>query len=173
MNSKTLIFSALFLVVLGTEVLAQNLLILQRGNNQKTRIKYQVGEPITYLQREIGYYITDNITEITSDYIGLTENVLSLSQVVAIDIRDKDERNHTLKNLTLLPAAGAVLLLTAESVNSLYSEGRLSYNSTVLGIAGALAGTSILMSQVRYKKFRLRGRNKILVITREDWEDSL
>ncbi len=173
MNSKTFIFPGLFILMWGTQTLAQNLLILQRGNNQKTRIKYEVGESITYLQRETGYYITDNILEITPDYIALTENVLSLSQLDAVDIRNKDERNQTLKNLTLLPAAGAALLLTAESINSLYADGKLSYNSTSLGIAGALAVSSLAMSQVRYKKFRHRGRNKILVITRGDWESTL
>lgn len=158
-------------MLLSTETLAQNVLILQRGSNQKTRITYRVGESITYLQRELGYYITDNIREITSDYIELSENVLSLHQLKAIDIRLKDERNRTLQNLTLLPAAGAALLLTAETINSLYSDGRLSYNNVSLGIAGGLVGASLVMSQVRYKKFRLRGRNKIQVITREEWED--
>lgn len=172
MSTKIFIFSAWAVILLGTETLAQNILILQRGNNQKTRITYEVGESFTYLQREIGYYITDNIREITPEYIELSENVLSLHQLEAIDIRLKDERNSTLKNLTLLPAAGAVLLLTAETINSLYSDGRLSYNNVSLGIAGGLVGASLLMSQVRYKKFRLRGRNKIQVITREEWENT-
>lgn len=172
MSTKIFIFSAWAVILLGTETLAQNILILQRGNNQKTRITYEVGESFTYLQREIGYYITDNIREITPEYIELSENVLSLHQLEAIDIRLKDERNSTLKNLTLLPAAGAVLLLTAETINSLYSDGRLSYNNVSLGIAGGLVGASLLMSQVRYKKFRLRGRNKIQVITREEWENA-
>jgi hypothetical protein len=159
-------------MLLGTEAFAQNILILQRGHNQKTRITYEEGESITYLQREIGYYITDNIREIRSEYIALSENVLSLSQLEAIDIRLKDERNRTLKNLTLLPAAGAVLLLTAETINSLYADGSISYNNVSLGIAGGLAVASIVLSQVRYKKFRVRGRNKIQVITREEWENT-
>ena len=172
MSTKIFIFSTWAVMLLGAESLAQNMLILQRGSNQKTRITYEVGESITYLQREIGYYITDNIREITSEYIELSENVLSIHQLEAIDIRLKDERNRTLKNLTLLPAAGAGLLLTAETINGLYADGRFSYNNVSLGIAGGLVGASLIMSQVRYKKFRLRGRNKIQVITREEWEDT-
>nr|MBI1229885.1 hypothetical protein [Cytophagales bacterium] len=173
MTKRTHIFSICAMLLLGIEAFSQHMLILQRGNNQKTRITYQVGEPLTYLQKELDYYITERIEEITPEYIRLSDNVLSLSQIVAIDIQAKDERNRTLRNLTLLPAAAAVLLLTAETVNSLYADGRLSYDRGSLAIAGILGGSSLLMSQLRYKKFRVRGRNKLLVITRQAWEDSL
>lgn len=139
-------------------------MILQRGSNQKTRIKYEEGHSITYLQEGLDYYITDVIKEITKDYLILSENIITPGQIVAIDIRDRDERNRTLANLTLLPAAGATLLLLAESINSLYADGGLSYSNSSLIISGALLTTSLVLAPVRYKRFKHRGRNKIQII---------
>lgn len=156
------IFMACFLLTLSS--FGQNIMVLQRGSNEKTRIKYEEGDQLTYLQEGLDYYITDIITEISKDYIALSENVITPKQVVSIDIRNKDERNRTLSNLTLLPAAGGILLLLAESINSLYSDGGLSYNNETLIISGTLLASSLVMSQLRYKKFKPNRRNKIQLI---------
>ncbi|MFC4873781.1 hypothetical protein [Negadavirga shengliensis] len=166
---RFLIIVMLFFVIL-TPCVAQNYMILQKGKNQKTRIKYEEGDPITYLQEGLDYYITDVIKEITKDYLILSENIVTPSQIVAIDIRDRDERNRTMANLTLLPAGGAVLLLLAESINSLYADGGLSYSNSSLVISGALLTTSLVLAPVRYKKFRHRGRNKIQIIPLKELE---
>ncbi|MEX2566080.1 MAG: hypothetical protein WD431_09080 [Cyclobacteriaceae bacterium] len=143
-------------------------MILQRGNNEKTRIKYEEGEQLIYLQENLDYYITDIIQEITNDFIILSENIISPKQIVAIDIREKDERNRTLGNFTMLPAAGGILLLLAEGINDLYGEGRLSYSPETLVISGVLLATSLALSPIRYKKFKVKGRNKIQIIPFED-----
>ncbi|MEX2511731.1 MAG: hypothetical protein WD398_02400 [Cyclobacteriaceae bacterium] len=139
-------------------------MILQRGNNEKTRIKYEEGDQLIYLQENLDYYITDIIKEITNDYILLTENIISPKQIVSINIREKDERNRTLGNFTLLPAAGGILLLLAEGINDLYADGSLSYSNETLVISGVFLATSLALSPIRYNKFKPNRKNKIQII---------
>lgn len=153
------------IVLVQGEVFAQNYLILQKGANQKNRISYEVGDELIYLQEGLDYYIKDVIREIDKDYIALSENVLSLKQIKAIDIRYKDERNHTLSNLTLLPFAGGGLLLLAGGINSLAADGKIQYSSGVLTTAAALIGAGFIIKSLRYNKFKVGGKRKIMVIS--------
>lgn len=168
---KLFLFSAVLFFVLSFDLAAQSYLVLQKGDNQKTRIRYKVGETMTYKLQDIPYYMTDVIREIQPGHLLLGENIVAPRQIEAIDIRQKDERNSTLRNLTLLPAGAALLLMTAETVNSLYGEGSIQYSNASIGIAGGLVGAALIMSQVRYKKFRVKGRRNLLVLTQEEWAE--
>ncbi|WP_339903476.1 hypothetical protein [uncultured Cyclobacterium sp.] len=159
-----------FIIFVQGDLFAQNYLILQKGTNQKSRITYKVGDEFIYLQKGNDYYIRDFIREINKDYIALRENVLSLKQIEAIDIRYKDERNQTLDNLTLLPFAGGGLLLLAGGINSLADDGSLRYSSGVLTTAAALIGTGFILKSLRYKKFKVGGKRKIMVIRKSELE---
>ena len=163
------IYKSLLLIVslyfIQGNVQAQNYLILQKGANEKSRIRYEVGDEFIYLQKGNDYYIKDVIREIDKSYIALNENVLSLNQIEAIDIRYKDERNQTLDNLTFLPIAGGSLLLLAGGINSLVQEGGIRYSNGVLITAGTLIGGGLILKTLRYKKFKVSGRRKIQVIT--------
>lgn len=169
MSTKWLILLLLPLL-LSQQLLAQNYMVLQKGDNAKTRLRYKVGDSITYKLDDLPYYLTDVIREIQPGHLLLGENIVAPAQIESIDIRNKDERNSTLRNLTLLPAGAAILLLTAETVNSLYADGKISYSDTSLGIAAGLAVGSIVLSQVRYKKFRIKGKRKIHILTHAEWE---
>lgn len=158
------------IVFVQGELFAQNYLILQKGANQKSQIIYEVGDEIIYLQKGNDYYIKDIIREIDKEYIALSENVLSLKQIEALDIRYKDERNQTLANLTYLPFAGGGLLLLAGGINSLADDGNLQYSSGVLATAAALIGTGFIMKFIRYKKFKVGGKRKIMVIRKTELE---
>lgn len=148
-------------------------MVLQKGDNLKTRIIYQVGETITYKQRDVEGFLTDRIVAIEEDIIEMSENVLLPKQIEMVDVFDKDERNQTLRNLTLLPFGAGVLLLTAETVNSLYAEGRVSISQPSLMISGGLLLTGLVMSQVRYKRFRHKNRRKIHILSIAEWKESL
>ena len=95
---------------------------------------------------------------------------MSLKQIEALDIRYKDERNQTLANLTYLPFAGGGLLLLAGGINSLADDGNLQYSSGVLATAAALIGTGFIMKSIRYKKFKVGGKRKIMVIRKTELE---
>lgn len=157
--------------LISSSVLAQNYLILQRGANQKTRLIYEAGDQLVYQQKGLDYYIQDEIREIRSDILVLEENVLLLDQIESIDIRGKDERNQTLGNLSLLPMAGGALLLLAAGINSLYADGKIAYSSGTLITGGALIGVGLILQPLRYKRFRIKGRNKIQIIPLENLEE--
>ncbi|WP_439484417.1 hypothetical protein [Cyclobacterium plantarum] len=165
-------FSVILLFCLiHADLLAQNYLILQRGKNEKSRLTYEVGESIVYLQKGLDYYIEDVIREIKQGVIVLEENLLTLDQIEAIDVRDKDPRNQTLSNMSLLPIAAGGLLLFAGGVNSLYADQTISYEPEILVIAGSLIGGGLLLQPLRYRKFKNKGKNKLQVIALDELEE--
>lgn len=153
------------LLLLGTgQADAQRFMILQKGANQKTRMTYEEGDRIVYQQKGQDFFITDRIREIHPDFLVLTENILRPEDITVVDIRDKDERNRTLGNLSGLMYAGGALLLTAETINGLYHEKKFSYSNEGLIISGSLLASGFILSRIRYKYFKNEGRNKIQII---------
>jgi len=149
---------------LAVQVLAQQFLILQKGSNQKSRIKYEVGDEIIYQQKGRDYFVRDRITELHRDFLVLTENILKPEEIAVVDVRNKDERNQTVGNLSSLMLGGGVLLLLAETINGLYHDGKISYSNSGLVISGSLLAGGFILSKFKYKFFKNRGRNKIQII---------
>lgn len=158
--------SLLFLAWLltGLQAEAQRFMILQKGSNQKSRIKYEEGDVIVYQQKGRDFFVTDQIREIHREFLVLNENILYPKDIVRIDVRDRDERNRTIGNLSTLMVAGGALLLTAETINGLYHEGKLTYSDGGLIISGSLFATGFVFSRFKYQYFRHGGRNKIQLI---------
>jgi len=74
---KLLFALGLFLfITFNSLAQSSDFLLLKRGNNSKSQIKYHVGEQITYKSAKLGYYVTDVIKEFTADYIYLSENII-------------------------------------------------------------------------------------------------
>ncbi|GGF17920.1 hypothetical protein [Echinicola rosea] len=143
---------------------AQRYLILQKGGNQKTKIRYDEGDLITYQTKDMDYFISDQIKEIHRDFLVLRENILRPENIAVVDVRDNREQNRTIRSFSTIFAAAGGLLLTAETINSLYTEGELSYSKGGLIISGALLAGSFVISRFKKKYFKNEGRNKIQII---------
>jgi len=143
---------------------AQRFVILQKGSNQKTRIKYEEGDLIIYQQKGQKYFVSDRIKEIHPDFLVLTENILKPEEIAAVDVRNRDERNRTLRNLSTLMYSGAGLLLIAETINGLYHDKKLTYSNEGLIISGSLLASGFILSKIKYRYFKNQGRNKIQII---------
>lgn len=139
-------------------------ILLKIGTKQKTQIRYYPGETITYKSKKIDYFVTDVIQSIDQNFIYLSENILSPESITELDIRDKDRRNGTLRALNVLTLGAGVILLGAESINSIYHEQEFSISSGVGLTSGILIGTGLAMLPLRYKTFKNTGRNKIQLI---------
>lgn len=139
-------------------------LLLKRGTNTKSQIRYYPGEQITYKSAKLGYYVTDVIKEFKDNYVYLSENILSVDDIEEVDIRKKDRRNGTLKGFNALILGAGVILLSVESINSIYHEGELSVDKGVGITSGILIGTGLAMLPLRYKTFKHQGRNRIQII---------
>jgi hypothetical protein len=150
------------------QVEAQQFMILQKGGNQKTRIKYEEGDLIRYQQKGQDFFVSDRIKEIHPDFLVLTENILKPEEIAVVDVKEKDMRNQTLSNLSVLMYSGAGLLMVAETINGLYHDKQLSYSNEGLVISGALAATGFVLSKLKYRHFRNQGRNKIQIIYLEE-----
>ncbi|EOZ95725.1 hypothetical protein A33Q_3087 [Indibacter alkaliphilus LW1] len=149
--------------------ISEKFILLKKGKNQKTQIKFRVGESFSYKVKDFDFFLEDIIVDIQSDIIVLRENILRPEDILAVDIRHKDERNQTLKNISLLGMGGGVLFLSGFTFSSLIQEGNLSQLESSWPIPVALFGAGYAMSFLKYKTFKNRGRNKIqLVILYED-----
>jgi len=162
------IFLCLFLSLIPLFSFSQNqakdFILLKRGSNQKTQIRFYPGESITYKSTKLGYFITDKIVRLDTEFIYLTENILSPSDIEAVDIRNKDKRNRTLKNLTGLFIGAGSLLVGVEAVNSIYQQGGLAIDEGVAITSGILLGTGMALLPLRYKTFQQKGTNRIQIL---------
>ncbi|MFC3414154.1 hypothetical protein [Algoriphagus hitonicola] len=167
---KTLLFIIFLGVNLSLYAQSEDFLLLKRGPSPKKHIRFYPGESITYKSKKLDYFVTDQIREFSQDYIFLTENILSLDDIEAIDIRQKDSRNSTLKNMNVLILGSGIILLTAESINSIYQNREFSIDQGVGLTSGILIGTGLALLPLRYKVFKIQGRNRLQILLKNDVE---
>lgn len=108
--------------------------------------------------------MTDVIKEFSTDYIYMSENIISPNDILEIDIQNKDKRNARLKALNFLVLGSGLMLLSVDAINSIYQQGELTIDREVGIIGGILVGTGIALLPVRYKTFKNTGRNKLQII---------
>ncbi|GMQ23460.1 hypothetical protein Aoki45_01420 [Algoriphagus sp. oki45] len=143
---------------------SKDFILLKRGSNQKSQIRFYPGEMITYKSKKLGYFITDKIERLDNDFIFLTENIISPNDIEAIEIRQKDKRNRTLRNLTALFLGSGVLLFSVETINSIYQDEEFEIDSGVATLSAVLVGTGLALVPLRYKTFKNQGDNRIQII---------
>jgi hypothetical protein len=165
------LLSLLFLGLLAMPLLAQEqpkkFLLLKRGSNQKSQIRFYPGEDITYKSKKIGYFVTDRIVNLDTEYLYLSENILNPSDIVAIDIRAKDPRNRTLNNLTNLSLGAGTMAIALEGINNLYQQGKIQFSHGVIRTSAILLGTGFGLLPLRYKTFTLSDKNKLQLVLLE------
>ncbi len=161
---KLVLFSVLILISSFAFAQSNDFVLLKRGANQKSQIRFYAGEEITYKSKKIGYFITDVIERIEQDYIYMSENIISPMDIEEIDIRQKDKRNRTLRAFNSLILGAGVILVSVEMVNSIYHNGELSVDKGVGITSGILLATGLAMLPLRYKTFKHKGRNHIQII---------
>lgn len=144
----------LFFLLVGAQAQSRDFILLKRGSNQKSQIRFYPGEDITYKSKKLDYFVTDRIVSVDKDFIYLTENILSPADIEEVDVRSKDPRNRTMRNLTALFLGAGGILLTVEAVNSLYQTSELDIDSGVAVTSGILIGTGLALLPLRYKTFK-------------------
>ncbi|WP_373495598.1 hypothetical protein [Aquiflexum sp.] len=164
LNLKTFGVCFLFLILISTDGFGQKFILLQKGSNQKTRLKFEIGEEFTYKSTTYDFYITDIIVDIKNDIIVLSENILQPKDITSVYVRHKDPRNSTLKNLSYLGMGAGLIFFTGGIINSLYHYGDLSQTSNSLGLSVGLFGAGYLISKLQYKEFKHQGNNKIQLV---------
>ena len=167
----TVLLTLLVIGLMATPLLAQEqprkFLLLKRGSNQKSQIRFYPGEDITYKSKKIGYFVTDRIVNVDTEYLYLSENILNPSDIVAIDIREKDPRNRTLNNLTSLSLGAGTMAIALEGINNLYRQGKLQFSPGLVKTSAILLGTGFGLLPLRYKTFTLSDKNKLQLVLLE------
>ena len=163
----TLLVSGLVATPLLAQEQPRKFLLLKRGSNQKSQIRFYPGEDITYKSKKIGYFVTDRIVNLDTEYLYLSENILNPSDIVAIDIREKDPRNRTLNNLTSLSLGAGTMAIALEGINNLYRQGKLQFSPGLVKTSAILLGTGFGLLPLRYKTFTLSDKNKLQLVLLE------
>lgn len=167
----TVLLTLLVIGLMATPLLAQEqprkFLLLKRGSNQKSQIRFYPGEDITYKSKKIGYFVTDRIVNVDTEYLYLSENILNPSDIVAIDIRAKDPRNRTLNNLTSLSLGAGTMAIALEGINNLYRQGKLQFSPGLVKTSAILLGTGFGLLPLRYKTFTISDKNKLQLVLLE------
>jgi len=163
----TFLATMLFAVNSMAQDLPKEFLLLKRGSQQKSQLRYYPGEYITYKSKKLGYFVTDRIVDLDTEFIYLSENILKPSDILAIDVREKDPRNRTLSNLTRLFWGAGVMILALEAVNSLYQQEQVQISSGVATTSALLVGTGLALRPLRYKIFTLSDKNRLQLVLLE------
>ncbi len=163
MKSRAFLF-LFFVMCFSSFSQSNDFILLKRGTNKKTQLRFSPGEEITYKSKKLGYFVTDIIVSLDKDFIYLSENILAPADILEVEIRHKDKRNSTLKNLNALFLGAGILLISVEMVNSIYQNGDLEVSNGVAVTSGILLGAGIALLPLRYKTFKNEGRNKIQII---------
>ncbi|MCH6200914.1 hypothetical protein MMU07_15115 [Aquiflexum sp. LQ15W] len=163
-KSKVSLIALILLFSLAHHSYSQKFLLLQKGSNTKTALRFQIGEEITYKSTKFDYFVTDVIVDIKTDIIVLSENILQPKDITVVDIRNKDQRNQTIKNLSFLSMGAGVIFLLVNTVNSLYQQGDLSRLEESWALSAGLIAGGFVISKLRYKEFKHKGDNKIQIV---------
>ena len=163
----TLLLIGIFVLPTHAQEQLRKFLLLKRGSNQKTQIRFYPGETITYKSKKIGYFVTDILVNLDTEYLYLSENVLKPSDILAIDVQRKDPRNRTLKNLTALSLGAGTMIIGLEGINSLTQQGQLKISAGVAKASALLLGTGLALLPLRYKTFTLSDKNKVQLVLLE------
>jgi hypothetical protein len=151
-------------LIFGAQAQSRDFILLKRGSNQKSHIRFYPGENITYKSKKLGYFVTDQILSVDKDFIYMRENILSPFDFEEVDIRSKDPRNRTMRNLTALFLGAGGILLGVDAVNSIYQTGGFSIDSGVAVTSGILLGTGVALLPLRYKTFKNTNGYRIQII---------
>lgn len=143
---------------------SKRFLLLQHGSKQKSRLTFVIGEEISYMTKTYDFFITDVIVDIQPDLVVLKENLLRPADITAIDIRKKDPRNSTVKNIAHLGMGAGTILLLTTTINSLYQQGDLSQAGDLLPLSASLIVGGFVISKMQYKTFKHKGKNKIQAV---------
>jgi len=163
----TLLLIGLFAQPIHAQEQPKKFLLLKRGSNQKSQIRFYPGETITYKSEKIGYFVTDVLVNLDTEYLYLSENILKPSDILAIDVRRKDPRNRTLKNLTALSLGAGTMIIGLEGINNLTQRGQLKISAGVAKASALLVSTGLALLPLRYKTFTLSDKNKVQLVLLE------
>lgn len=163
----TLLLFGLMATSLHAQEQPKKFLLLKRGFKQKSQIRFYPGEDITYKSKKIGYFVTDRIVNLDTEYLYLTENILNPSDILEIVIRGKDPRNRTLNNLTSLSLGAGSMAIALEGINSLYQQRKLQFSPGLIRTSAILLGTGVGLLPLRYKTFSVSDRNKLQLVLLE------
>ena len=145
----------LFLALISTEGFGQSFLLLQK--NKRRQAYYQIGDKISFKIRGESK-ITDRIKAFEEGLIVFQGYQVRMDEIADLYVDDKTKIWFVVryKYEKALPVAGAgYLLLDAINTKTL--------NKNALLTGGALVGAGLLAKYFISKKFKIRGKRKIII----------
>ncbi len=152
----TLYFLLLFLVIPGTTVAQQKLLLTKQGTKKMTY--FYVGEEMKFRVKGADNFAGGTIVGFTENDIVFKEFEINKDSIAAIDVRDKHLGGFNIGQYgpSLIVAGG--LLMVADLINQEQFDGETA------AIAGGISGGGVVLTLLRKKLFKIGGRNKIIIV---------
>lgn len=144
----------LLCIVLATQTAFSQTYLVVRKKGSTRKYEYFVGSQIVYKQKGFDVFFTDRISEFSDSTLILDDNILLLSQITELDLRNtSSNRAPILKSAeNLLPALG-IGLMTIDFVNNTIVDGNeISLDKSTTITSGVLLAAGYGLKLARRKK---------------------
>lgn len=128
------------------------LVVRKKGSTRK--YEYFVGSQIVYKQKGYDVFFTDRISEFADSTLILNDNIITISQIAEIDLRNANSNRAPILRTSedLLPALGIGLMAIDLFNNSIVDGNKFSLDRSTTITSGVLLATGYGMKLARRKK---------------------
>lgn len=147
---------ALLLLVMASEAFSQTYMIVRKKGSTR-KYQYFVGSEIVYKQKGREVFFTDRITEFADSTIVMENNILLISQLEELDVRNTESNRAPYLRVSegLLPTVGIGLLAIDLFNNSVIDGNEFSLDRSTTATAVSLTAIGYGLKLARRKKVNL------------------
>ncbi len=157
-------FLGLLLLMVSTNLMAQNVLMLEKTGTNKKAI-YKSGEEIKYKLKGEDHFRQDYIVSIKDSSIVFHYNKFNLEEIAEIDIRKKNFININLKSIgTMMQIAGASYIVIDQFNKTVVRDQQWEFDQDVWITGAVIFAAGTVVKFLHTKKFKVGGRYKLRII---------
>ncbi|MFT6828620.1 MAG: hypothetical protein ACI9Z3_000378 [Roseivirga sp.] len=144
----------LLCLALATQTAFSQTYLVVRKKGSTRKYEYFVGSQIVYKQKGYDVFFTDRISEFADSTLILADNIITISQIAEIDLRNASSNRAPILRTSedLLPALGFGLMAIDLFNNSIVDGNEFSLDRSTTITSGVLLATGYVMKLARRKK---------------------
>jgi hypothetical protein len=144
----------LLCLALATQTAFSQTYLVVRKKGSTRKYEYFVGSQIVYKQKGYDVFFTDRISEFADSTLILDDNIIRISQIAEIDLRNANSNRAPILRTSedLLPALGIGLMAIDLFNNSIVDGNDFSLDRSTTITSGILIATGYGMKLARRKK---------------------
>jgi hypothetical protein len=144
----------LLCLALATQTAFSQTYLVVRKKGSTRKYEYFVGSQIVYKQKGYDVFFTDRISEFADSTLILNDNIITISQIAEIDLRNASSNRAPILRTSedLLPALGIGLMAIDLFNNSIVDGNDFSLDRSTTITSGVLLATGYGLKLARRKK---------------------